>query len=124
MAARGVPVVMPASTHYTGKGFTRDAFSRDGYLAAVGEQLDRPPSRLTQAEIDLAWCYLDVFMNQWCRPFPWCLPTFQQDIRTWPLSRVTSPEGMDAYGDTFTILAGGERSLKLLATPPKLPFSP
>ena len=117
MAARGLPVVMPAATHYARKGFTRDAFTREGYIAAVLAQLDGPGARLTQAEIDLAWCYMDVYMNQWCRPFPWCLPTFPNDIRSWPIERVLGGEGMRLFGETFTILTGGEGARRRMSIP-------
>jgi hypothetical protein len=117
MAARGLPVVMPAATHYTRKGFTRDAFERDAYVAAVRAELDGPRRRLSEAEIDLAWCYTDVYMNQWCRPFPWCLPSFEKDIKAWPLERVVGDEGTQRFGETFTILAGGDRAQAALARP-------
>jgi hypothetical protein len=117
MAARGLPVVMPAATHYTRKGFTIDAFTREAYLAAVRAQLAAPAARLDQSKIDLAWCYFDVYMNQWCRPFPWCLPTFPADIERWPVSRILSDEGARRFADTFTTLAGGERARALVATP-------
>ena len=116
MAARGLAVVLPGETHYTGKGFTHDAFTRDSYIASLRSQLDRPES-LTQDQIDLAWCYIDVYMNQWCRPFPWCLGTLAEDVRDWPLRRVLAPEGMQRFGDTFTILAGGERARALFSKP-------
>jgi hypothetical protein len=57
---------------------------------------------------------MDVYMNQWCRPFPWCLSTFYQDIRRWPLERVLGSEGA-RFEDTFTILAGGERARQHLS---------
>jgi len=72
---------------------------------------------LSQEQIDLAWCYIDVYMNQWCRPFPWCVATFPSDIRQWPLRRVLDAEGRARFGDTFTILGGGERARALVATP-------
>jgi hypothetical protein len=119
MATRGLAVVMPGETHYTRKGFTHDAFTRESYLDSLRKQLDRPEP-LTQAQVDLAWCYTDVYMNRWCRPFPWCLGTFTADYRDWPLSRVLSPEGAERFGDTFTILGGGERARALYATPPPI----
>ena len=118
MAARGVPVVVPVETHYTRKGFTRDAFTRAAFDDEVGAVLEQR-ARLAQHQIDLAWCYMDVYMNQWCRPFPWALPTFARDIREWPIGRVLGAEGTARFGDTFTILAGGAKGRALAATPPR-----
>ncbi len=117
MAARGLPVVAACETHYTRKGFTRDAFTRPEFEAAVTAAMDAP-QRLSQEQIDLAWCYMDVYMNQWCRPFPWVLPAFARNIREWPLARVLGSEGAAKFDDTFTILAGGERAAALVATAP------
>ena len=116
MVARGLPVLMPVQTHFSGKGFTQDAFTREAYIAGVRQQLNGP-SALTQEQIDLAWCYIDVYMNQWCRPFPWCLASFPSDIREWPLARVLNAEGMERFAETFTILGGGERARELVGKP-------
>jgi hypothetical protein len=117
MATRGLAVVMPVQTHYAQKGFTVDAFTRESYIAGVHKQLDRP-APLTKEKVDLAWCYTDVYMNQWQRPFPWCHGSFPEDVRDWPLRRVLGPEGMKRFGDTFTILGGGDQARELFSKPP------
>jgi hypothetical protein len=43
LAARGVPVVVAAETHYRGRGFTVDPVTADGYWADVDRILNSPP---------------------------------------------------------------------------------
>lgn len=105
-ALRGTPVLVAGRPHYSEKGFTREAGSREQYDAALDGLLESSSSRLSDRQIELAWCYADVFFFRWHHPFPWCMSTFWKDLERWPLSRVLSPEGQARFGPTFDILAG------------------
>jgi hypothetical protein len=60
---------------------------------------------LTPRQIELAWCYADVYFNQWPRPFPWLAgPQFWHDLADWPMARMLSAEGHEKYGSVFDAL--------------------
>jgi hypothetical protein len=62
LAARGVPVVVAASTHYRGRGFTVDPDTREAYWAAVDSALGSPPNPAERARAqDLARRYAVLF---------------------------------------------------------------
>jgi hypothetical protein len=107
MAMSGVPVIVVGNTHYRNKGFTLDPESWDAYF----ELLDRVfsgkgPARLSKAQVDQAWNYAYRFFFEYPQPFPWHLVHFWKDLRTWPVRRLLSDEGLSVYGKTFEYLAG------------------
>jgi len=105
-ALRGLPVVVAGRPHYGEKGFTIDVDTRDQYDAAMEGLLAAPGSRLSDRQVELAWCYADVFFFRWHHPFPWCMATFWQDMERWPLRRVLSEEGERRFGPTLDLLVG------------------
>jgi hypothetical protein len=105
MAVRGLPVITAGQVHYAGKGFTTDPSNREEYFAAL-EAVTASPQRLTPRQVELAWCYTDVYFEEWPRPFPWSLADLQADLGTWPLRRLFSDEGTARFGDVFATLAG------------------
>jgi hypothetical protein len=114
MPMRGLPVVMPIQAHYSRKGFTIDAFTAGEYFAAIDKSLADPQHfRLSQEMIDTAWCYFDCYHNSWPKPFPWMTLSLARDLREWPLRRVLSPAGLEAFGESFTALARGRRASEL-----------
>ncbi len=107
MAARGLPVIVSADTHYCNRGFTVDPTTVESYYVALNEAIMNPSKqKLTDRQIELAYCYIDVFYDQWPKPFPWNLETLKQDIVEWPISRILSKEGLEKFGATFDSLAG------------------
>ena len=104
MALRGLPTLVSGRPHYSEKGFTTDIEDPAHYLAAIEERLAAPQARLSERQVELAWCYADVFFFGWHHPFPWCLPTFWKDMSRWPIGRVLSPEGQERFGRTFDLL--------------------
>jgi hypothetical protein len=101
----GVPVVCANYSHYNHKGFTIDPATLEEYFHSIDQLLARP-KRLTERQIELAWCYYDVHFNHWPKPFPWSLRNFRYDISQWPMHRIFSEEGMACFDDAFEALAG------------------
>lgn len=111
MAMRGIPIVCGISNqHYNQKGFTIDPGTPGEYFIWLDRILHDPQAfRLTPRQIELAWCYADIFFNQWPRPFPWHTENLRNDLKKWPISRMLSPEGDEKFGDVFNILSGFSR---------------
>jgi len=109
MSMRGIPVIcgVPA-VHYSGKGFTLDPKTIDEYFALIDGVIQKPAvSRLTPRQVELSWCYADVFFNDWPKPFPWSVGRqFWADLKKWPFSRMLSAEGEHKFGGTLRALAG------------------
>jgi len=107
MAMRAVPVIVAGRTHYRGRGFTFDPGSWNEYFATLDRLLaDLPAHRLTQEQVETAWNYAYRFFFDFPFPFPWRLMHFWKDVELWPLERVLSAEGRQAFGETFAHLAG------------------
>jgi len=107
MSMRGIPVVCGISNqHYNQKGFTFDPETPEEYFIWIDRVLRDPKAfRLTTRQIELAWCYADLFFNQWPRPFPWHTTTLGRDLKIWPIRRMLSPEGDEKFGEVFSILS-------------------
>jgi hypothetical protein len=109
MAMRGIPVVVAAHPHHSGKGFTIDTKSMEEYFAKINWLLaQRPRPRLSERQTELAWCYANVFYFSWAKPFPWHRATFWDDIEQWPIKRVLSEEGRAQFGQSFDLLVNRE----------------
>ena len=109
MAIRGIPVVCGVPTvHYNRKGFTLDPKSVKEYFEMIDAVIKSPAvSRLTVRQIELSKCYVDLFFNDWPKPFPWSLGRqFWKDLKEWPISRMMSPEGEAKFGGTLRALGG------------------
>ncbi len=107
MAMSGVPVIVAGHTHYREKGFTLDPGSWEAYFQMLDMALEHPEKyRLKDAQVELAWTYAYNFFFEYPRPFPWHLLHFWNELEAWPVERVLSPEGLEAYGDTFRVLTG------------------
>lgn len=104
MAMRGIPVLCAGSPHYGKKGFTIHPSDKKNYFEMLEKMLTTPKgTRLSQREIDLAWCYADIYFNKWAKPFPWGVRPFVTNIKEWPLSRVLSKEGLARFKDSFDL---------------------
>jgi Capsule polysaccharide biosynthesis protein len=94
MSLNGIPVIACGNTHYRNRGFTLDPKSYDDYFDILNSVLsDVGKHQLTDAQVDLAWRYA------------YCLISFWEDIKTWPVGRVLGREGADFVG-TFRHMVG------------------
>ena len=109
MSLNGIPVIACGNTHYRNRGFTLDPKSYDDYFGILNGMLsDVSKHQLTDAQVELAWRYAYYFFYEYPRPFPWRLISFWDDIKTWPVGRVLSDEGMAEFGNTFKQMTGGK----------------
>jgi hypothetical protein len=107
MAMKGVPVIVCGQTHYRGKGFTLDPDTWDDYFQVIERVVSAPHRyRLSEEQVRQAWNYAYFFFFEYPLPFPWHLIYLWDDLLEWPLARVLSEEGQEAFGDTFRYLAG------------------
>jgi hypothetical protein len=106
MALAGKPVVLGGKTHYRGRGFTYDPNSYDEYFSMLDALLAKPGTRLDDQQIETAWNYAYRFFFEFAQPFPWRVLGFKEDIETWTMERVLSPDGESAFEQTFRHLAG------------------
>ncbi|MBN2547562.1 MAG: hypothetical protein JXB15_00270 [Anaerolineales bacterium] len=120
MAMSGVPTIVAGQTHYRDKGFTLDPNTWDEYHQLLGEQLTRlargadshsqDAGRLPRQQVERAWQYAYRFFFDYPSPFPWHLLRWWTELESWPIRRVLSAEGLEAYGETFRYLAGEPRT--------------
>lgn len=105
LAARGVPVVVAADTHYRGRGFTIDASTREEYWADADHLLRSPPDAVERARIrELARRYAALFFFR----FHNVLDAVTEDGRSRPRIRVASAEELDIGHDAaLDRLVGG-----------------
>jgi hypothetical protein len=92
LAARGIPVVVAADTHYRGRGFTLDPATQDAYWAALDGVLGSPPNAAERDRIrDLARRYAVLFFFR----FHQVLAAVHEEGRSRPEIRVTQASELD-----------------------------
>jgi hypothetical protein len=92
LAARGVPVVVAANTHYRGRGFTLDPDTQDAYWAALDGVLGSPPDATERERArDLARRYAVLFFFR----FHQVLAAVHEEGRSRPEIRVTEASELD-----------------------------
>lgn len=107
MAMRRVTVVTAGAPHYAAKGFTIDPTTEEEYLHALDSLLTDPARhRLTERQVELAWCYLDVSLLALPRPFPWGAKDFDGTYAEWPIRRCLEQEGQARFGKTLDLMRG------------------
>jgi hypothetical protein len=108
MALRGIPVICGnPSQHYNRKGFTSDPETREDFFAAIDHVISDPQAcRLTRRQMELAFCYADIYFHHWYRGFPYQAQTLWKDLQEWPVPRVLSEEGLGRFGAVLDELAG------------------
>ncbi len=113
MGLNGIPVIACGNTHYRNRGFTLDPKNYDEYFELLNSVLsDVSKYQLTDEQIELTWRYTYYFFFDYPRPFPWRLISFWDDIKTWPVGRVLSSEGLAEFGKTFAQMTGEKLSWK------------
>jgi hypothetical protein len=113
MSLNGIPVIACGNTHYRNRGFTLDPKRYDDYFDILNSVLtDVSKYQLTDAQVELAWRYAHYFFFDYPRPFPWRLISFWEDIKTWPVGRVLSEEGLAEFGKSFSQMTGERLSWK------------
>ncbi len=96
LAARGVPVVVAADTHYRGRGFTSDPVTAAEYWDAADRVLSSPPDDAKRERIrELARRYAVVFFFR----FHHVLAAVTEDGRSRPRIRVDSAADLDPGWD-------------------------
>jgi hypothetical protein len=96
LAARGVPVLVAADTHYRGRGFTIDPVNPGDYWAAADSVLRSPPDGVERTRIsELARRYASLFFFR----FHNILGAVTEDGRSSPRIRVTAAKDLDPGSD-------------------------
>jgi hypothetical protein len=109
MSLNGIPVIVCGITHYRNRDFTFDPKSYEEYFSILNNALSNvDKNKLTESQVELAWRYAYYFFFDYPRPFPWRLISFWEDIKTWPVGRVLSDEGIAEFGNTFKQMPGGK----------------
>jgi hypothetical protein len=108
MAMMGIIAISAGRSFFANKGFTREAGDEETYFRLVRRALDGPEAAaMTDREVELAWCFADLYLNVAPKPFPWSDRNFWRDMREeWPLSRVLGVEGALRFGPVFDAFAG------------------
>ena len=107
MAMSGTPVMAVGNTHYRGKGFTLDPQTWEGYFELLNQVLAQPGEyRLTRQQVEDAWHYAYRFFFDYPHAFPWHVTRIWPDVEEWPLRRVLSDEGQQAFAHSFRYLSG------------------
>jgi hypothetical protein len=92
LAARGVPVLTAADTHYRGRGFTIDPIDATGYWAEADRLLRDPPDPMERDRIrELARRYAVLLFFR----FHNVLAAVTEDARSSPRIRVSQARGLD-----------------------------
>jgi hypothetical protein len=126
LAARGVPVVVAADTHYRGRGFTIDPDNPGDYWAAADRLLATPPDADERARTsELARRYAALFFFR----FHNVLAAVTEDGRSSPRIKVIAASDLDPGADpamdrvvaavldgTFPIAPPGDRSASRAAS--------
>lgn len=109
MAMMGIIAISAGRPFFANKGFTREAGDEESYFRLVRRALDSPEAAaMTDREVELAWCFADLYLHVAPKPFPWSDRNFWRDMREeWPLSRVLGEEGALRFGQVFDAFAGG-----------------
>ncbi len=116
MAMSGVPVIVAGLTHYRAKGFTLDPDSWQTHDQMLEREIsgllarnDPAANRLSREQVEQAWTYAYRFFFDFPLPFPWHLLHFWNELDTWSLEKVLSPEGLAQFGEAFDCLIGEPR---------------
>lgn len=107
MVMQGIPVIVAGETHYRKAGFCLAPETWQEYENMLETCLaDLPARHLSQAQVEQAWNYAYRFFFEFPQPFPWRVVKFWDDYRDWPMSRVLSAEGEQAFGRTLRVFSG------------------
>lgn len=108
MAMMGIIAVTSGRPFFVNKGFTREAGDEEAYFRLVRRALDSPEAAaMTDREVELAWCFADLYLNVAPKPFPWSKRHFWRDMRDeWPMGRVLAAEGERRFGSVFDAFGG------------------
>jgi hypothetical protein len=107
MPMRGLPTIVAARAHYTGKGFTVDPKTKTEYFESLEKALTQPDKpELSRRESELAWRYAYLFFVEMRLDFPWACGRMREKLRVWPITEVLSPKGTQKFAKTFGIMTG------------------
>ncbi len=108
MAMFGIPAISPALPPFGGFGFTRQITGQDEYFARIEAVLSEPDrNAMTQEQVDLAWCFADLYIHDTAKELPWDHRAFWPSIlEGWPMAQVLSETGRAKFDRVFAALAG------------------
>jgi hypothetical protein len=107
MAMAGIQAITPARPLFGGMGCTREVETEDAYFEAIRRAFDDPVSTaVTAEEIDRAWCFADLYLNDVPKALPWSYQRFWPSIlEDWPMARVLGADGA-RFDRVFAVFAG------------------
>jgi hypothetical protein len=108
MAMMGIIAVAAGQPFFANKGFTQEARDAEDYFRLVRRAIESPEAAaMTDREVELAWCFADLYIHGAPKPFPWTDRNFWRDMKEeWPMSRLLGDDGAARFGDVFAILGG------------------
>ena len=108
MAMFGIPAISPALPSFGGFGFTRQITGQDEYFARIEAILSEPDlNAMTREQIDLAWCFADLYIHDTAKELPWVNRAFWPSIlEAWPMAEVLSETGRAKFDRVFAALGG------------------
>lgn len=105
MAMSGLPVFSLGKTHYRNKGFTIDPENWEDYFSKLDQAIQDPKAfQLDERRVKKAWHYAYRFFFNYPKVFPWHLTHFWDDMKTNPIEKILTKEGLQKYGETFRYL--------------------
>jgi tetratricopeptide (TPR) repeat protein len=112
MAVLGIQGITPGRPFFGEIGFTREAETMEDFFRLIRLALDDPDrTAMTEQQVELAWCFVDLMITTAAKPFPWPHGRFWQSIiEDWPMERVLNDPSGGIFEEFFAIL-GGERTL-------------
>ena len=108
VAMMGIIAVAAGRPYFTDKGFTQEPRDAEDYFRQVRRALESPEAAaMTDREIELAWCFADLYIHGAPKAFPWSERNFWRDIKEeWPMTRLLSDDGIRRFGHVFAVFGG------------------
>jgi tetratricopeptide (TPR) repeat protein len=108
MAMMGIIAVTAGRPFFANKGFTQEARDAEDYFRLVRRALESPDAAaMTDREVELAWCFADLYVHGAPKAFPWSDRYFWRDMKEeWPLSRLLGDDGAARFDHVFAVFGG------------------
>ena len=108
MAMMGIIAVTAGRPFFVDKGFTQEARDAEDYFRLVRRALESPDAAaMTDREVELAWCFADLYVHGAPKAFPWSDRNFWRDMKEeWPMSRLLSSDGIVRFDPVFAVFGG------------------
>jgi len=108
MAMMGIISVAAGRPFFTEKGFTQEARDAEDYFRLVRRAFESPDAAaMTDREVELAWCFADMYVHGAPKVFPWSDRYFWRDMKEeWPMTRLLGDDGTARFGHVFAVFGG------------------